>query len=313
LARLWRDDRCRQTEWIARLRFAADLPRDIVLITMRTTASALLCAFVSMITIACQDQPTSLLDGDGGSSSNGNNGGAGEGGSPTTSNGGSSSSGDGGNEPIPQTADFVITAAGSADIELRDSTDVSLTIAPNGYMGVVSLSLMNVPGDVDASVSPMSVTLDGTSDETVTVTVTSASNSESGAFAISVLGTVPEGQASGDVAVTIEPVITITIPQDLAGYASNPADTTAFGDYPTVIKAPANISEANPVTVKFFNDDTAPHEIHADQDGAGFGHGQGSIAPGSFDPVVRQVNQTGEFGYYPHDIGTTILGMIVIE
>ncbi len=278
---------------------------------MRTTASVLLCAFVSITTIACQDQPTSLLDGDGGSSSNGNSGG--DGGSPSSSDGGSSANGDGGNEPIPQTADFLITAAGSAEIELRASTDVALTIAPNGYVGAVSLSLMNVPGDVDASVSPTSVTLDGTSDETLTLTVTSASNSESGSFAISVVGTAPEGQASGDVSVTIQPVITITIPQDLESYASNPADTTAFGDYPTVIKAPANLSGANPVTVRFYNDDSVPHEIHADQDGAGFGHGEGPIAAGAFDPVVREVNQTGEFGYYPHDIGTTILGMIVIE
>ena len=263
--------------------------------------------------MACQEQPTSLLDGDGGQSSgSGNNGGSGDGGS-TSNDGGSSSNGDGGSQPIPQTADYEITAAGSADIELRDSADVSLTIAPNGYTGVVSLSLMNVPADVEASIAPTSVTLDGSSSESLTLTVTSASNSESGSFAISVVGTVPEGQASGDVAVTIEPVITIIIPQDLESYASSPADTTAFGDYPTVIKAPANISAANPVTVKFFNDDTVSHEIHADQDGAGFGHGQGPIAAGAFDPVVREVNQTGEFPYYPHDIGTTILGLIVIE
>lgn len=273
----------------------------------------MLSAFVSITTIACQEQPTSLLDGDGGSSESGSNGGNGDGGSPTTSDGGSSSSGDGGSAPIPQTADFEITAASSAELELRASTDVSLTIAPNGYTGVVSLSLMNVPGDVDASVSPTSIALDGTSDESITLTVTSASNSESGSFAISVVGTVPEGTASGDVSVTIEPVITITIPQNLESFASSPADMTAFGDYPTVIKAPANISGANPVTVKFFNDDTVPHEIHADQDGAGFGHGQGPIAPGAFDPVVRNINQSGEFGYYPHDIGTTILGLIVIE
>lgn len=280
---------------------------------MKTAPFALLCAFVSITAIACDDQPTSLLDGNGGSSSSGNNGGNGDGGSPTTSDGGSTSNGDGGTEVIPQTADFEITASGAATIELRASTDLSLTVAPNGYVGPVSLSLANVPSDVDASVSPTSVTLDGTSDESITLTVTSASNSESGTFAITVVGTVPEGTASGDASVTIEPVITITIPQNLESYASNPADTTAFGDYPTVIKAPANISAANPVTVKFFNDDTEPHEIHADADDAGFGHGQGPIAPGSFDPVVREVNQTGEFGYYPHDIGTTILGQIVIE
>jgi plastocyanin len=191
-------------------------------------------------------------------------------------------------------------------LELHASTDVSVTIAPNGYTGVVSLSLMNVPGDVDASVSPTSVTLDGSTDESITLTVTSASNSETGAFAITVVGTVPEGTASCDVSVTIEPVITITIPQNLESFASNPADTTAFGDYPTVIKSA-------PVTVKFFNDDTVSHEIHADQDDAGFGHGQGPIAAGAFDPVVREINQSGEFPYYPHDIGTTILGLIVVE
>jgi hypothetical protein len=279
---------------------------------MRTTLA--LFAFVSFTAFACQDQPNSLLDdGAGGESSgNGNNGGNGNGGSPT-SDGGSSSNGDGGNDVVPQTADFEITADAAATMELRANAEVALTIAPNGYEGVVSLSVMNIPSEVQATVSPTSVTLDGSTSQAITLTIVSASDSETGDFAITVVGTVPEGTASGDAAVTIEPVITIKIPQNLESYEASPPDTTAFGDYPTVIKAPANISDANPVTVRFFNDDTVPHEIHADQDGAGFGHGQGPIAAGAFDPVVRKVNQAGEYAYYPHDLGTQIMGLIVIE
>jgi len=278
---------------------------------MKTAAVVVsMCAFISFATFGCQEQPSSLLDGDGGDSSSGNaNGGSNEGGNGS-GNGAAPADGGGGAEPIPQTADFLISADAAASIELRDSADVTVSIDPNGYVGAVALTLANVPGDVDASLDLPSITLDGTTPETVTVTVASASNSETGAFAISVVGTVSEGTASGDMSVTIEPVITIIIPQNLADFAG---EMNAFGPYPTVIKAPPNLSDESTLTVKFFNDDTVPHEIHADADDAGFGHGDGPIAPGSFDAVVRQINQTGEFGYYPHDIGTNIPGLIVVE
>ena len=55
------------------------------------------------------------------------------------------------------------------------------------------------------------------------------------------------------------------------------------------------------------------HEIHADRPDQGFGHGNQPIPANSFDPVVRQVNTPGTYDYYPHDIGQSIPGRIVIE
>jgi plastocyanin len=73
------------------------------------------------------------------------------------------------------------------------------------------------------------------------------------------------------------------------------------------------MSEDNPVIIRFFNDDVVSHEIHADADLNGFGHGQGPIAPGAMDPVVRRVTAPGTYDYYPHDLGPSILGRVVIE
>ena len=113
--------------------------------------------------------------------------------------------------------------------------------------------------------------------------------------------------------VTVEPVLTITIPQGLNGMSDDPPNTTAFGDYPTRIRALDGMSGDNPVTILFFNADSVPHEIHADRPDQGFGHGNQPIPASSFDPVVRQVNTPGTYDYYPHDIGQSILGRIVIE
>lgn len=273
-----------------------------------------LCALVLASIFACVEQPSSLLDGDGDGDggSGSNDGGSGSVGGQGSGAGSSSNGGSGGGS-IPQTADFTITANGSAALDLRDSAEVELTVAPNGYVGQVSLSLMNVPADVQGSLSVTSLTLDGSSDQLLSLTLESASDTVTGAFAVTVVGTAPEGQASGDVALTIEPVITVYIPQDLESYVSSPANTTAFGAYPTRIKAPPNLGPENTITVRFFNQDSVNHEIHADQDQQGFGHGQGPIAPNSFDPVVRNINAPGDYSYYPHDIGTNILGLISVE
>jgi hypothetical protein len=130
---------------------------------------------------------------------------------------------------------------------------------------------------------------------------------------VTVVGTVPAGEKSVDAALIVEPVITIVIPENLASYSADPPSTDAFGDFPTVIKALPNMSDDNPITVHFFNADTVPHEIHADNPNEGFPHGNQGIPPGELDPVVRRVNSPGEYLFYPHDIGMSILGQIVIE
>lgn len=211
-----------------------------------------------------------------------------------------------------QPASFTLSAA-PISLELRDAVDASVDIAPNGYVGEVALAVAGGPADVMVELGQASVTLDGATTASVPFTVTTLSNTASGAFVVTLVGSVPAGDRSVDAVLTIEPAITITIPPNLSSFSSNPANTTAFGDFPTVLKALPNMSADNPITVRFFNADTVPHEIHADDPAQGFPHGNQSIPPGSFDPVVRMINSPGEYLYYPHDIGLSILGRIDIE
>lgn len=280
--------------------------------------------------VACSEQPTSLLDGD----DDGDNDGAGassDGAGPSsggnssdgagTADGGSDNTGantsDGGAPPQPATFSILVTAnegdGATAEIDLRDSAELTVAIEPNGYEGRVDLALTGLPSDVAGELAADSVTLDGASTETVTLTVSSASDTTTGTYPFVISGSVPAGEKSGAATVIVRPVITIIIPPNLATYDDNGPDTTAFGDYPTVIKALPNMNGQNTITVNFFNSDTVNHEIHADDQAQGFGHGQGPIAPNSMDPVVRRVNSPGEYNYYPHDIGTNIMGQILIQ
>ncbi len=262
--------------------------------------------------VACSKQPTSLLDGDGGNTTSSSSSGADGGGGMGTAGSGTGNNNQGGEGGAPlQPASFEISVSAS-QLELRDSGEATVTIAPNGYVGPVVLSLTGTPADVTAELATTGVNLDGSSSETVTLNLSSKSDTQTGAFVISVVGTVPGGEKSGDAAVNVIPTITITIPENLASFSSNPASTNAFGDFPTLIKALPNMAET-PITVNFFNADTVPHEIHADDPDVGFGHGNQNIPPGAFDPVVRQVTAPGEYTFYPHDIGNSILGRITIQ
>lgn len=261
---------------------------------------------------ACLDQPTSLLDGTGGNPSGA--GGTGvpncAGSSVAGSDGSGASGGDGG-APL-QPASFELSAT-PVELELRNSVETEVTITPNGYVGPVTLTITSGPSDVQAELGVSSVTLDGSTLATVPLTLTTASSTQTGAFVVTVVGTVPAGEKSVDAELIVEPVITIIIPENLASYSADPPSTDAFGDFPTVIKALPNMSDDNPITVHFFNADTVPHEIHADNPNEGFPHGNQPIPPGEFDPVVRRVNTPGEYLFYPHDIDASILGQINIE
>lgn len=277
---------------------------------LRTWAACAVSLFVG-----CSDRPLTLLDGDGGS------GGSGDGASAQgagSNNGGSSAGGDGQGGDAPQPASFELSLdEPSPSVDLRAEVEVDVTIEPNGYTGAVALALSGVPDDVDAALASTSVVLDGQTAETVTVTFTTASDTTTGTFPFTVTGTVEAGDKSTAGTLAVIPAITITIPANLAAMQPAPGDPpnqTAFGPYPTVLKALPNMSAQNTITIRFFNADTVPHEIHADNADQGFPHGNQSIPPMSFDPVVRNVNSPGQYDYYPHDLGVNnIQGRILIQ
>jgi hypothetical protein len=262
----------------------------------------------------CANRPTSLLDGDGGSGAEdgndgaGSQGGAGDG--AGTSVGGSAEGGAG-----PQPASYVVTLDdGAPELELRDDTQLTVSVAANGYVGDVGLVIEGLPPDVEAALATTSISLEGNDTEEVTLSVSTRSDTVTGTFPFSVIAFSEGGDVTGDASLTVLPIITIVIPENLASYASDPPDQTAFGDYPTIVRALPDMSPENTITVNFYNADSVSHEIHADAGDFGFGHGNQPIPPLSLDPVVRNVNAPGQYDYYPHDLGVpNIIGRVLIQ
>jgi len=279
-------------------------------------SSRVLATAASLFALAaCTEQPTHLLTG-GGDASGGNGTGAstsqGAGGQSQGGNTSQGGSGQGGDAPQPAT--FSIAAADDAPVlELRDTVDVEVSVTPNGYVGPVLLHVEGLPSDVTADLSTSSVALDGDTTATFTVTLATVSSTVTGDYPFTIHGTVESGEKTGDATLTVEPILTVIIPENLQSFSADPPNQTAFGDFPTIVTALPNMSADNPITVRFFNAGTVPHEIHADAGADGFGHGTGLIDPGTFDPVERHVTSPGQYGYYPHDIGPSILGEIDIQ
>lgn len=258
--------------------------------------------------LACAELPDGLI---------GQGGGDEGGGSPSTSTGSTSSSGTstssgGTGGEAGQTASFEIAVSASdTTIELRDSAELEITVTPNGYVGTVVVGVAGLPSDVTSTISPTLIELDGSTVATTTLSLASASDTVTGSFAFTLNAAAPEGTKSVTANLEVAPVITIYIPPDLSSYTGQ---DTAFGPFPTMIKALPNMSASNTISVRFFNQDSVPHEIHADAAVQGFPHGNSPIPPNSFDGQTRNVNQPGTYNFYPHDLNdTTIRGRIIIQ
>jgi len=295
---------------------------------------------LSAVAVACAEQPTgftgsstSVVAGPGATSGNGPGAGSGgrsnnDGGSASGNGGDSSSSPDtagsgaggttsveaGGGGAPPQTADFTLQLDDPGpDVDLRDNVDVTVTISENGYAGTVLLNVdeLELPGDVVATLDDESVTLDGIGTTTVGLNFRTRSDTVSGDLGFTVSGTAEEGSSSVVGVLVVHPTLTMLIPLDLADFEGQ---TTAFGDYPTMVsQPPGGISGDNPVTIRFFNGDVVDHEIHADNPDQGFPHSQMPIGPGAMDGTPRDVNQAGTYNFYPHDLNPSIAGRIVIQ
>ena len=229
-----------------------------------------------------------------------------------TGSGNGTQAGTGGS--ITQTADYEVTVDG-ASVELMSQVQVTVTIEPNDFIGPVSLAATGLGAGITAELEPTSVDLDGTNPSSVVLTLRTLSSVAPGDFTFTVVGTSAPGVKSGEATLTVQPVITLVIPQgvvDLGGSINDPY-MTAYGPYPIEITAPADISEQNPVTVKFRNADSVSHEIHADEEPSGFAHSPGPIPPNGMDEP-REVNSKGIYNFYLHDQGAVLTpGRIVIE
>jgi hypothetical protein len=238
--------------------------------------------------------------------------GAGQGGSSSSSGNGSGSGGSGGTI-VPQMATYEVSVE-SATVELMSAVEVEVTIEPNEFIGQVSLSAVGLAAGVSAEFAPAMVDLDGSSTATAVLTLTTLSSVAPGEVAFVVVGASESGEKTGAASLTVEPVITLFIPQGVNDLGSvNDPYMTAYGPYPIEITAPGDLSADNPVTVKIQNADTVSHEIHADDEEIGFPHSPGPIAPGGMDQP-REIVAKGTINFYLHDQGTVNTpGRIIIQ
>lgn len=244
-------------------------------------------------------------DGDGEGGAGGESDTSGAGGETTSSATTASSTTSGSGGEVSQQAKFTIALDTSAPaVDLDDAVDVTITVSPNGYKGSVGLTVNNLGnGGITGDFSSTQVTLDGSTDVEVKLTLTTMSSTPPVPVDFSVSAKVANGVKTANATLDVRPAITIIIPKKANGFGGteNNPYKMAFGDYPMNIIAPKDLSAQKPLTVRFFNDDDVPHEIHAANQSQGFPHDPGPIAAHSMDNLVRKVNSKGLYDFYLHD------------
>lgn len=250
----------------------------------------------------------------------GNGTGTGSGGGGSDSGGG----GDGGSDSGVTLPDSGLTTASfdimldktAVDIELRNQVDVQVTVAPKNFTGAVTVDVTGMSAGVTFKLATATLNVSGTTGATTLLTLSTTSAVAPALNNLMVKATSGSNTASTPLALNVKPILTINVPMNvdaLKGTAGNPS-TNAFGDFPIIITAPANIANT-PVEVRFLNKDSAPHTIHAGQAGAGFPHDDAntSFATNQLDAKKRLVTATGTYGFYLHDQGDLTEGSIKIQ
>lgn len=275
---------------------------------------ALFFSVVGLGSACVVEQPTGLLSGATGTQSGGSTTSKTSTGATTSSSMSSGTGGTGGMAPV---ADFKVSIdEPDTTVTLASEVTVTLSIDPKGYSGDVLLGSNSLDGDgLTTSFGKTNLTLDGSTIAKTTFTLKSSSSTPPASVGYTITVASEAGNATASGALTVLPEITIIIPNNVAGLPGDVGNpyTTAFGPYPTVITAPTLIA-TTPVTVRFYNADTVPHEIHSDQAADGFPHDNMPIQPNSMSNLVRELKKTGTFNYYLHDQGAAqTVGRIVIQ
>lgn len=256
--------------------------------------------------------------------------GIGTGNGDDTSDGGPSVGADGGTiadaslgDGSVQTQSFqVMTDKTSYAVELRSTVVVQVTIAPQNFTGTVNLAVSGLSTGVSGAFNPTSVSVSGSTGATSMLTLTTLESVLPATTPFTVTATSGSATAMAAPSLDVMAQITIQIPMNveaMAGTSGNPS-TNAFGNYPIVLTAPANLGTNNPIVVKFLNNDSAPHCIHASNPTQGFPHDTDPngvcsmlMAKGQLDGTAHNVNTKGSYLFYLHDEGDTTDGMIKVQ
>ena len=287
--------------------------------------SALILSTCAALALACGDASNITSNHWAGINSNDNNdnGSTADGGTTSTGSDASTQADVSLPEGGSQTQSFsVSTDKTSYNVELRATTQVQVTITPQSFTGTVTLAVSGLSTGVSGAFNPPTVNVSGTTTATSMLTLTTLESVVPATTPFTVTATSGANNATSAPSLVVMPQITIQIPTNVqakAGTSGNPS-TDAFGNYPIVINAPANFGTNNPIAVKFINNDSTAHCIHASNPNQGFPHDAVTngvcntlMNKGQMDQTAHNVNTKGSYLFYLHDEGDTTDGMIKIQ
>jgi hypothetical protein len=205
----------------------------------------------------------------------------------------------------------------TASADLNAQTTVLVNVAPtNGFSGNVDLSVTGNSADVTATFDKTQLAVNGAS-ASATLTLKTMSNTAPSTQTLTVTARSGSITQNARVAFTVNPVIEIRIPANVDALrvaGGGTIQSTAYGPNPLNLK----LGTATSISVKVFNADTVPHQLHAANGAQGFAHGN-VIAANSYEEktqvgVPRTVNAPGTYSFYLHDgtDGQSVTGRIVV-
>lgn len=212
----------------------------------------------------------------------------------------------GGEDPgtPPPPAEFDIAADTlTADLALGETKAFSISVTSvNAFAGPVTVSALDLPASWTVTFSPSAdVTVPANGVGSVMAIVEIPTDAEATTANVRFSGTGTPGTHETPVAITVKPELTLHIP---AGSVDNPDN--AFGPGGRVA-----VRYVAPGTkVRWVNDDTVPHRIHATDGGAGLDHQPNNMGTGGSYEVT--MTQRGTFEYNCH-IHAQMRGVLVVE
>jgi plastocyanin len=180
---------------------------------------------------------------------------------------------------------YTLTASpADQTVRLAEPAAFTLALASENFAGQVTLAVAGLPTTWTATFTPSAtVELVANGQTDVTLTISGPSSEEAVAAALSVTATGSKGEVVTQTSLTVLPELIVPI---AAGTGDGPH---GFQD----------IAVHAGTTIRFTNDDSTGHRIHANDDGA-IEHQDATMGPGqSYDVVVT----AGESQFYCHDHG----------
>jgi hypothetical protein len=239
-------------------------------------------------------------DGDDGADDEGTSGTTrGSSGTTTPTGATASSSGSSGTTPTAGGSFDIILDKQTVSADMAQTMKVQVTVEPkNGFSGPVKLSAVGAVGDASITFDKTELQLSGAA-ATAMMTVTTKTTTAPADYPVKVAAAGSAGSTpvsrEAEVKLTVNPTLTLAIKM-------NPS-TTDYIDAPKTI--PVAVGTAANVKVRFVNQDSTGHIIHAGSPGFPHGNTNSPIPNGGTDPTARAVQAGSTYAFYLHDVNAT--------